>query len=162
MRVNFLIVAGLVGSLAFGVNAQVNDKYKNASRHLVVEADLALVDAKTDEAVVLFESALVADPANLDALIGLGKAHEAQGHVGLGLKYYRQALELDPNALPALEAQALAFLKRDILVRAENNRDKLAKLCTDSCKPLEAVDTALEAYKSEKAAAETSEASGRD
>lgn len=162
MCIRFLIVAGLAGGLAFGTHAQVNDKYKDASRHLVTEADRALDSANTEEAMVLFESALVADPANLNALIGLGKTHEAQGHVGRGLKYYRQALELDPNALPALEAQALAFLKRGILVRAENNRDKLAKLCTEGCKPLDAVESALESYKSEKVVAEASDASGSE
>lgn len=143
--------------------ATANDKYKDVSQKLASEAAMALAADRSDDALLLFERALVADPANLNALIGLGKTHEALGRVGRGLKYYRQALEIDPNAHPALEAQAVAFLKRDMFDRAEANRAKLARLCASGCKALDAVETALEAYRAEKAAIDMAEAeTGRD
>lgn len=163
MKIRFLAIAILSGTLAMAGNATANDKYKDASRMLVSQATMALKADNPDEALVLYERALVADPANLNALIGLGKTHEAQGRVGRGLKYYRQALAIDPNAHPALEAQAVAFLKRDMVERAEANREKLARLCTAGCQALDAVNTALDGYRADKAAAELAEANtGRD
>ena len=154
MRIQFLTVSALVGALAFSGQISADDKYKDVSRTLVREAVVAQKADKAVEAQILFERALVADPANLNALIGLGKTHEAQGRVGRGLKYYRQALAIDPNEHVALEAQAVAFLKRDMFDRAEANRDKLARLCTDGCTALDSVTAALGSYKAEKADAD--------
>lgn len=151
MIAKLIMTASLAAVMTGTVAAQVSDKYKDASHQLVSQAVAALKADKADEALALYERALVANPANLQALIGLGKSHEAQGRIGRGLKYYRQALAVDPNALPALEAQAVAFLKRDMVSRAEANREKLARLCTEGCGSLDKVETALEAYKAEKA-----------
>lgn len=158
MRVRFLKVTALTGMVVFSaaISAQVtaDDKYINVSKTLVSQAVTAQKSDKAAEAQILFERALVADPANLQALIGLGKTHEAQGRVGRGLKYYRQALAIDPNEHIALEAQAVAFLKRDLVERAEANRAKLERLCTDGCKALDAVSGALDSYRAEKAEAD--------
>lgn len=154
MRVRFLTVTALVGalviSLALSGQSSADSKYKDVSKILVREAQMAQKADKVVEAQTLFERALVADPANLNALIGLGKTHEAQGRVGRGLKYYRQALAIDPNEHVALEAQAVAFLKRDMVERAEANREKLVRLCADGCAALDKVTVALGTYKAEK------------
>ncbi|MBL4639480.1 MAG: hypothetical protein JKY57_03010, partial [Kordiimonadaceae bacterium] len=68
-----------------------------------------------------------------------------------GLKYYRQALEIEPNDKQALEVQTLAFLKRDMTDKANGNRDKLARLCVSGCPALDVVVSAIEAYKVRKA-----------
>ena len=141
-----ITAAAISGSIVFAGSASANDKYKDTSQVLVSEASMALVSEKAEDAQLLFERALVAHPANLEALVGLGKSHEAQGRVGRGLKYYRQALAIDPNARAALEAQALAFLKRDMVDRAESNRDKLARLCSAGCEALTVVEAALDGY----------------
>lgn len=151
MRVQFIAVSALVGALALSGQISADDKYKDVSQALVRQAVSAQKADKAEEAQILFERALVADPANLHALIGLGKTHEAQGRVGRGLKYYRQALAIDPNEHVALEAQAVAFLKRDMFERAEANRDKLARLCTDGCAALDTVTAALGSYMAEQA-----------
>ncbi len=139
------------GLLATPAVAQTSDKYKQISERFVAEANVALKSDKSDQAQLLFERAIVADPANVKALIGLGRTHETQGRVGRSLKYYRQALEIEPNAMPALRAQALAFLKRDMVDRAERNREKLSRLCPDSCEALDTVETEIEAYHARKA-----------
>lgn len=141
-----LSTATICGSIVFAGAATASDKYKDTSRILVSEASMALASEKAEDAQLLFERALVAHPANLEALVGLGKSHEAQGRVGRGLKYYRQALAIDPNAHAALEAQALAFLKRDMVDRAQSNRDKLARLCSAGCDALSTVEAALDGY----------------
>jgi len=143
----FMLVAGLLAFSNLGVSAsQVGDKYASISSQLVVQAEVELSSDHATDAQLLFERALVANPANIRALLGLGRAHEAQGRIGKGLKYYRQALEIEPNDIPALEAQALAFLKREMFDRADVNRDKLARLCPSGCEALEHVDVAIEAY----------------
>lgn len=152
MRIrNLLVATALMGVLAGPSIAQTAEKYQELSEQLVAEASGAMKAEQAKEAQSLYERALVANPANIDALIGLGKAHEAQGRIGSGLKYYRKALELEPNDKNALEYQALAFLKRNLRARAENNRDKLASLCTDGCDELETVTSAIEEFSARKA-----------
>jgi tetratricopeptide (TPR) repeat protein len=157
MMSKFVITATVAVMMTGSAFAQVSDKYKDASRQLVGQAMVALKAEKIEEAQTLYERALVANPANLHALVGLGKSHEAQGRVGRGLKYYRQALAVDPNAMVALEAQAVAFLKRDMVNRAEANRAKLASLCEAGCQSLDSVETAIEVYRAEKAEADAAQ-----
>ena len=153
-----IIIVGLMALIATPVEASSDTKYKNISRQLVAEANVALETAQVDDARLLFERALVAYPANTNALLGLGRTHEAKGQLGRGLKYYRQALEIEPNDKGALEIQALAFLKREMLDRADANRAKLARLCPNGCAALETVETALEAYLAEDKVATNSTA----
>lgn len=160
MNLRQVSVSVIAGALLLTGSVAANDKYKDASRALVGQATMALKAEDAETALMLYERALVANPANLNALIGLGKTHEIMGRVGRGLKYYRHALEIDPNALTALEAQAVAFLKRGMVDRAEANRAKLARLCAAGCEPLDSVETAIEAYKAEKAEADMADASG--
>jgi len=155
---NLFIVAGLLAAVSIPSMADIDGKYQNISRQLVFEANVALKAEKIDDARLLFERALVAYPANTKALLGLGKTHEAKGQVGRGLKYYRQALEIEPNDAGALEIQALAFLKREMLDRADANRAKLARLCPKGCEALDSVETALEAYLAQNKDADTAAA----
>jgi tetratricopeptide (TPR) repeat protein len=161
MRMKKLILAGVLGALvAVPAAAQTSEKHQAMSRQLVVQATAAMKAEKADDARLLYERALVANPANVEALIGLGQAHEYQGAVGRGLKYYRQALEIEPNDQGALEKQALAFLKRDMADRAEDNRDKLARLCLKGCDALSSVTTAIDEYNAQQADAGLAQGGG--
>ncbi len=152
MRMKKLIFACAVGAMfATPVAAQTSERHQSMSKQFVAKAQAAMLAEKSDDAQLLFERAIVANPANVDALIGLGQAHERMGAVGKGLKYYRQALEIEPNDQAALEKQALAFLKRDMADRAEDNRDKLARLCLGGCEALSKVTTAIEEYNAQSA-----------
>ena len=144
--------AALIFAISNSATAETDSKYRNISRQLVAEAIVAMSAERATDAQLLFERALTADPANTEALLGLGRSHEAQGRVGRGLKYYRQALEIEPNDTVALEAQALAFLKREMLDRADANRAKLARLCPNGCGALDSVESALEVYIAENKA----------
>ncbi|NVJ70740.1 MAG: hypothetical protein HWE08_10330 [Alphaproteobacteria bacterium] len=161
MRKSNLIVALCMGTmLALPAAAQTADKYQSLSRQLVSQAQMALDSEQAAEARVLFERALVANPANVTAMIGLGRTAEAQGLTGRGLRYYRRALEIEPNNRGALEAQALAFLKRDRADRAEDNREKLARLCLKGCEALNVVTAALDAYHAQHADASMAQKDG--
>ena len=147
-----VILSFMIG--AFGVTsavAQVSDDYKSLSRELVRDGNEALAMEDAEAAKDLFERALVANPASVTALIGLGKSFEAMDSVPKGLKFYRHALAIEPNNLDALEAQSLAFLKRGLYDEAELNRDKLKRLCRAGCPALTDVEEALTAYLSQQA-----------
>ena len=141
-----LLSISAASALTIAVAAQAETKFQKVSSQLVAQANAALETKQFVDAQLLYERALVAAPANTKALIGLGRSHEEQGRVGKGLKYYRQALEIEPNDQTALEVQALAFLKRDMKERADSNREKLARLCASGCAALASVETAIEAY----------------
>lgn len=95
------------------------------------EAQLAAgnADAATDS----FEAALAADPRNRRAYIGMARAAEAQGLPGKAVRFYREALEIDPNDLAALELQGMAFVERGAKARAEDNLERVRKLCEADC-----------------------------
>lgn len=146
------VTVGFVVGISTGVSANTAEKYQKVSAQLVAQANAVFSTQEYEGAKLLYERALVAAPANISALIGLGRTHEAEGDIGKGLKYYRQALEIEPNDKYALEVQTLAFLKRDMTDKADSNRDKLARLCAKGCAALDVVETAIEAYKVSKAA----------
>jgi len=143
-----LSTLGLALSLSVSVSATTSPKFRAISEQLVSNAYAALSGEDIKQARDFFERALVANPANINALVGLGKTHEVMGSVGKGLKYYRQALEIEPNDHSALENQAIAFLKRDMSDRAQDNLDKLVRLCPNGCSALSTVQTAVDKHTS--------------
>ena len=154
MRIqSFVAISALIGILSAPAFAQTAEKYRLLSSDLVKKADVSLKAEAPRDAQAIYERALVANPSNVDALVGLGRAHEAQGHTASGLKYYRKALEIEPNDRDALEVQALAFLKRNLADKAEGNREKLARICQGGCAELEAVESAIEEYRAKQASA---------
>lgn len=157
-----LMSISVVGFVSASATAQTENRYQRVSSQLVVQANSVLETNQFSDAQLLYERALVAFPSNTAALIGLGRSHEGQGRVGKGLKYYRQALEIEPNDQRALEVQALAFLKRDMKDRADDNRDKLARLCAGGCAALVTVETAIEAYQTTMSEKTTSVAENKE
>ncbi len=103
------------------------------SLQLLKAGEAQLAAGKPEAATDSFESALAADPRNRSAYMGLARAAEAQGLPGKAVRFYREALELDPNDLAALEAQGLALVERGAAARAGDNLDRVKKLCQGSC-----------------------------
>ena len=142
-----LIVLAMTLCLSAASYGQTADKYKEISTMYVTKAADAIAAGDAKEAQALYEKALVANPANAQALVGLGKAHSMQGRTGRGLKYYRFALEVTPNHKPALEAQSLAFLKKGNIDRATSNQLILERLCSKGCAELSAVNSAIDEFR---------------
>lgn len=103
------------------------------SLQMMKAGEAHLAAGKADAATDSFEAALAADPRNRRAYMGLARAAEAQGLPGKAVRYYREALELDPNDLAALEAQGLALVERGAAARAGDNLERVKKLCQGSC-----------------------------
>jgi len=128
--------------------------FERAAQELLAKGRDALSGEEYYDALTYFESALVADPGSVEALVAIGRAHEALDQEKTGLAYYDRALELDPNNRPALERQSLALLEKDELEKAESNLDRLELVCgekEEGCSELETVQEAIETYKQDKA-----------
>jgi Tfp pilus assembly protein PilF len=93
----------------------------------------ALGKGKPLVAVGEFETAVAIDPKNRTAYIGIARAMQAQGLHGTAVKYYREALQLDPNDLAALEGQGAALAQRGAKARAQANLDRIRQLCKTDC-----------------------------
>ncbi|USI73160.1 hypothetical protein [Sphingomonas morindae] len=79
------------------------------------------------------EAAIVVDPRNRGALIALGKVAQAQALPGKAIRYYKDALQLDPNDLNALAGEGDALVQRGAVERAKANLAKLQGLCKGGC-----------------------------
>lgn len=150
----FSAALGLLMLVVLGPLApQSVQDFRKASVTLVASGYKALEADKDWDALKLFEQAVVANPRNIAAYIGLGKAHEALGSISGGLKYYAIALELDPTHLPAWEAQVLAHLAKKEPEKAEKSLDQMLQVCTAAdCAELIRAREALEAYQSKTVA----------
>jgi len=84
-------------------------------------------DYKT--AVTEFERALVADPTGGHTYTLLAVSHARLGNDGKAKKYFRSALDIDPNDLDALQYQGQLYASAGDLTKAQENADKLAKAC---------------------------------
>jgi Tfp pilus assembly protein PilF len=100
---------------------------------LMKSGEAALAQGRTQAATDSFEAALAADPRNRRAYLGMARAAEAEGLPGKAVRFYREALEIEPNDLHALELQGLALVERGARARAEGNLERMRKLCPGTC-----------------------------
>lgn len=112
---------------------------------LVEKGRTLLASKQYDAATDRFETALAVDPRNIDAYLGLAEAAAAQGLPGKSVRFYREALGIDPNNREALAGQGVAFLQRGARPRAEANLDRLKTLCGAPCPEATRLQTALSA-----------------
>ncbi|TPE61234.1 tetratricopeptide repeat protein [Sandaracinobacter neustonicus] len=92
-----------------------------------------LAQGKAQEATDQFEAALAADPRNRQAYIGMARAAEADGLPGKAVRFYREALAIEPNDLSTLELQGVAMVERGAKARAEANLERVKTLCAGPC-----------------------------
>jgi tetratricopeptide (TPR) repeat protein len=113
------------------------------SQALAARAQGALAQNKTADALDLYEAAVAANPKNTNAYVGLGRAYEAAGMQGKALRYYRLALDINPNDVSALEAQVAGMMAKGAPSKAQVPLDRLRKLCPKGCASLTRADAAF-------------------
>ncbi len=113
------------------------------SLQMLAAGEAQLGARNTAEAIQNFEAALAADPRNRRAYIGLARAAEANGLPGRAIRYYREALQIDPNDLTALELQGIALVERGAKSRAEENLSRVKALCEAPCAPADRLAAAI-------------------
>ena len=127
-----LAIAGAtMASAGFGQRA--DDQINPRSMALVQQAAPLTAAGQYEQANDLLESAVAVDPRNRAAYIALGRVAQAQHLPGKALRYYGEALQLEPNDLAALTAQGEAFVQRGAVDRARANLTRVRALCHQPC-----------------------------
>lgn len=123
-----------VAVLSTAVQGQKPDAQVDArSLSLLDEARKARTAGTMDQATDLLESALAVDPKNRQAFVELAEIAKAQGLPGKAIRFYREALELEPNDVTALAGQGDALVQKGAVVKARENLAKVKRLCGTSC-----------------------------
>ncbi len=114
------------------------------SVNLMQQGEAALAEGRTQAATDLLEAALAVDPRNRRAWLGLARAAEAEGLPGKAVRFYREALTIEPNDLVTLELQGLALVQRGARARAEDNLERVRRLCgTAPCPAADRLSAAI-------------------
>jgi Tfp pilus assembly protein PilF len=95
------------------------------------EADCAA--GRLEAANDLLETALAVDPRNRGAYVALGRVAAAQKLPGKAIRYYREALAIDPNDVAALSGQGEAMVQKGAVERARVNLVRINQLCKAPC-----------------------------
>ncbi len=133
------------------VSASVSLHYQAVSEQLVASAEKSISEENLEKAMLFYKQAMVANPKNINAYLGLGSLHSDKGQYSLGIKYYDIALSIDPIDLLALEGRVLTNLKRRDLASAKQTFQTMQQVCeVIECTQLPSVAQAMEAYQLEE------------
>jgi Tfp pilus assembly protein PilF len=116
-----------------GQGQKPDDQIDARSVALTREAQALAAQSRYLEATDLLETALAVDPRNREAYIGLARAAQGQKLPGKAIKFYFEALKLEPNDVAALAGQGEALVQRGAVERAKQNLERIKKLCTTPC-----------------------------
>jgi tetratricopeptide (TPR) repeat protein len=112
---------------------------------LVSEGRKALAEGRVDEAVDSFEAALAIQPGHVAIYLNLAEATRKQGLNGKALKYYREALKLDPTNQYAIAGEGETLVAKGAVEKARRNLVKLEQLCGNkTCAPAKQLAAAIE------------------
>lgn len=111
---------------------------------LTAQANQLSALGKYDEAVGLLETALAVDPRNRGAFIALARVSEKQGLPGKAIRFYREALLIEPNDISALAGQGEAMLAKGAITKAKENLARIKQLCIAACPEQQQLAEAIE------------------
>ncbi|MFT3780372.1 MAG: S41 family peptidase [Nibricoccus sp.] len=94
----------------------------------IAKGDAMLMTKKFDDALEFFGKMLQAEPSNIEALVGRGRAHFGKHEYDLALADYNEVLRLDPKFTDALWARSRYFSARGDYKQALADADALIKL----------------------------------
>lgn len=134
-----------LATVSSGVHGQRGDDDIDPRSVALVEAGrVALAEGDAQRAADLVESALAVDPRNRDGFVALAEISEANGLPGKAIRFYREALTIDPNDLAALEGQGRVLVRRGAVERARRNLVRIEALCETECAEATALAAAIE------------------
>jgi Tfp pilus assembly protein PilF len=116
-----------------GLGQRPDDQVDARSMALTDQAQALTAQGRYSEATDLLETALAIDPRNRQAYVGLAKAAQGQKLPGKAVKFYYEALKLEPNDLNALAGQGEALVQRGAVEKAKQNLARIKTLCHGTC-----------------------------
>ncbi|WP_066661072.1 MULTISPECIES: tetratricopeptide repeat protein [unclassified Sphingomonas] len=132
MRISLVSAAAALAllSVSTSLNAQrADDQIDARSIALLERGKAARAAGDLDTANGLIESALAVDPRNRAGYLALAEIARAQGLPGKAIRFYREALTLEPNDQAALRGQGEAMVQKGAVERAKENLARLKTLC---------------------------------
>ena len=132
MRISLVSAAAALAllSVSTSINAQrADDQIDARSVALLERGKAARAAGDLDTANGLIESALAVDPRNRPAYLALAEIARTQGLPGKAIRFYREALTLEPNDQAALRGQGEAMVQKGAVERAKENLARLKTLC---------------------------------
>jgi tetratricopeptide (TPR) repeat protein len=106
-----------------------DDQIDPRSMALLAKGQAAQAVGNLDAATDALETALAVDPRNRVAFVTLGDVSEARGLPGKAIRFYREALLLEPNDVKALKGQGEALVAKGAVQRARDNLAKIRTIC---------------------------------
>jgi len=125
------IAAVTMASAGHGLRA--DDQIDPRSTALVQQAQAHGAAGRYNEAIDLLETALAVDPRNRQAYVALGRVAQAQRLPGKAVRFYADALRMEPNDVNALAGQGEAYVQRGAVDRARRNLERVQALCSQPC-----------------------------
>jgi tetratricopeptide (TPR) repeat protein len=116
-----------------GHGQKPDDQIDPRSVELTDQARTLQTGGRYQEAVDLLESALAVDPRNRQAYVGLARVAQSQKLPGKAIRFYNEALKLEPNDVNALTGQGEAYVQRGAVERAKKNLERVKSLCANPC-----------------------------
>ena len=132
MRISLVSAAAALAllSVSTSLNAQrADDQIDARSVALLERGKAARAAGDLDTANGLIESALAVDPRNRAGYLVLAEIARTQGLPGKAIRFYREALTLEPNDQAALRGQGEAMVQKGAVERAKENLARLKTLC---------------------------------
>lgn len=136
MRVSSVALAAslALASISTSLSGQrPDDQIDPKSMALVTQARAARAAGNLDGATDLLETAVVVDPRNRAAFVMLAQVAEARDLPGKAIRFYREALLLEPNDVAALRGQGEAMVRKGAVNQAQQNLAKIKSLCKGAC-----------------------------
>jgi Tfp pilus assembly protein PilF len=118
---------------------------------LAAQGDSALKAGDADGARGWYETALAVDPLNRAAYVGLAQAATKQGLKGKAIRFYREALEIDPNDQAIIAAQSEVMVAKGAIEAAQKNLARLRILCRTDCSGADRLAMAIDKAKEKPA-----------
>lgn len=102
---------------------------------LLGQAQAAYKTGNFSGAEDLLETSLAVDPRNRAAYVTMGEVATAQQLPGKAIRYYREALAIEPNDTSALSGEGIAMVQKGAVDPAKANLARIKTLCKGDCTP---------------------------
>ena len=138
------LAAALATVSSVGHSARPNVQVNERSAQFVKIAQTNIAAGRLDAANDALETSLAIDPRNRTAFLALADVARRQGLPGKAVRFYREALLIEPNDVVAITAQGEALVQKGALVKARENLARAKTLCVGTCPELSTLSDAIE------------------
>ena len=125
-----LLIGFAASAVAFPLSAQrADDQIAPKSVELQHQGQALMSAGKLEQAEDMLETALAADPRNRWAYVDLARVAEKEHLFGKAIRMTQKALVIEPNDPDAIAVQGEAMVEMGATPRAQENLQKLQKIC---------------------------------